>query len=405
MAKFPTFYRGYDPTATTNVIQRAQLLQMIQEGEFVDFVGAKIYSESAPDVALYPKLAWFTWHKLLSGNPTGEEYYWDGVTWTPNTIKDGSLTGDAFADGSIGLNKLESPGIGNALKFIQVNVAGNGYQFSTVLDGISVNTIPYNKLVNAPTAGEVMYSTVGGVWTSIPFAGIFSSQLLTSELPVANITDIADQAAANDVICFTATGTSVALKQVVTLISNNTLATSKLVFAGLANKFLKVNATATDVTGVDTAFSVATIRGTAAQGVDGPKYTGAGPHIVPLDTKNDPNSIIKSLAANVFTLGVGVYELDLTVPIESANDSGGDTAMPMQIVLYKDTTVQDFVTFWTADDAQGNHAHYKGILTVTVEAPYKFFIDNPSTLGFYVGNAANITGRGEVYSQLVIRRL
>lgn len=403
--KFPTFVPGYDATADTSAIARSKLLQTVVEQEFVDEIGAVIYKDAAPDVALYPKLAWFTWHRTVSGAATGEEYYWDGTTWMAKKLKDGSLTGDAFADGSIGLSKLTPPGADYSLNVVQVNAAGNGFQFTTVINAIANNTIAWAKLINASAAGHVLYSGSGGVFISTSFSGLFASSLLAAGIPVANLVDLADEAAPNAVVCFPTPGGDASLKKIAELYEDSTIDPKKLILAGLAGKLIRVNATANGFTGADTAYSAAIVRGTANQGVDGPKYTGAGPHIVPLTTKNDPNSIVVSLTANVFKLGVGTYELEINIPIESANDSGGDDAMPMQICLYKDSTVIDYVTFWTSDDAQGTRASMKTILSVTEESSYKFMIDNPSTLGFYVGNAANITGRGEVYSQLSIRKL
>ena len=232
--KFPTFVPGYDATADTSAIARSKLLQTVVEQEFVDEIGAVIYKDAAPDVALYPKLAWFTWHRTVSGAATGEEYYWDGTTWMAKKLKDGSLTGDAFADGSIGLSKLTPPGADYSLNVVQVNAAGNGFQFTTVINAIANNTIAWAKLINASAAGHVLYSGSGGVFISTSFSGLFASSLLAAGIPVANLVDLADEAAPNAVVCFPTPGGDASLKKIAELYEDSTIDPKKLIRAGLS---------------------------------------------------------------------------------------------------------------------------------------------------------------------------
>ena len=404
MAIYQVLYRGFDPTASTAAISRAQLLQMVHEAQFVDYVGGVIYADSAPDVVTYPKLAWFIWHKTNSLVPTGETYYWDGSEWTPQTIKDGTLTGDAFADGSIDVVKIKTSLL-DALKILRVNSGGTSIEFVTLSSLLADNSIGLTKLANALTAGRVIYSGLGGVWQENSFASLFASQLGAAGIPVSQLYDNALAAAANDVVCFTAAGEFATLNQVKNLIANNTLPTNKLVLSGFAGKLVRVNAAGTDLEAADVSYKVATIKGTAAQGVDGPIYTGVGPHLIVLDSKNDPSSFVKALASSEITLGAGTYELDLVAAFDSKNDTSGDNAMAVQILLYAGVAIVDHVTVWTSEDANGTHFHYKGIVTPVADTVYKFMFYNVSGIPFHHGVAANVAGRGEVYSQLVIRKI
>ena len=310
---------GLDPTSIIGTLTNAQLLQMWMEGKFAPDVGGFVWAQTAPDVVTYPDLATSVWGKLNgSGVRTGEFFWYDGANWQPWELEDGSLTGDAFADQSIGIEKL-TPGA--ALQIPQVKpIAADGIQWVDPADIFGVNTIAVNKLAYAPDAGYVLWSSTGGVYTSALFSTLWANQFtaLTS-LPVSKLGDDLVNYAAGQVPTVTAPGNYFTPAYPDQLLRNGQVPTAKLQLgAATIGKTPVGNATGDDldwispITNSVALFNYGGPSGTAPQsvttgGLRTVQWTGT--------SEQDPAGIV-TLAANRFTFAsTGLYLIEATVPV------------------------------------------------------------------------------------------
>lgn len=267
---------GFDPTSLgAGSPTNAQLLQMVHEAQFADDIGGVIWSQTAPDTTTYPILARCRWGKLNGSNQrTGEFYYHDGTSWTLETPKIGTLTGDQFADGSIGIEKLEP---GTALYVLRTNAGATAVEWASVASLLAPNTVPLNSLVNAATNGYVLYSGVGGVWAATLFNTVADGWLAITNIPFTNLGDPNNVGAANQVPYLVATGGAAAFGYVDQLLRTGYVAPSKLSLVSLAGKLVKVNSAGTDFEGVDTTYYMRGTRTSAAvEALETALPTGAG---------------------------------------------------------------------------------------------------------------------------------
>jgi hypothetical protein len=159
------FDEGIDPTANTNPVTKADLLQLIRSAKPTDGQGIIIWSQTAPDVIANPELAWFLWGELDgSDEKTGVFYYYETASWQVLPLSDGNL----LANGSVPLSKLTTTGV-SALDIIQRNAANNAFVFVSVVNAIQNNSVPVSKLLGASNADNFVLMSLLGVraWTTI----------------------------------------------------------------------------------------------------------------------------------------------------------------------------------------------------------------------------------------------
>ena len=120
--RFPFFTPGFYPTTIVPTPSNSQLEQMVVEEGLADYAGVVVLADAAPDAVLYPDLVKCIWHKTVAGVKSGFFYYYNGTAWTPTKVSPGTLTGDSFADGSIGIEKIEP---GTPYYVPQTNAAGD----------------------------------------------------------------------------------------------------------------------------------------------------------------------------------------------------------------------------------------------------------------------------------------
>jgi hypothetical protein len=149
MPNTPQLFSSVDFTAFSPCITAGDFNLGWQQMTLLNSYGLVIYSPTAPNVGTYPGFAFFIWAQTspITGYPTGQFYYWNSnpaiLSWKALNTTDGSQ----LIAGSVPLSAL-NPGSGNALKVIQVNAGGNGFQFTPVGSLFSSNTIPLASLVN-----------------------------------------------------------------------------------------------------------------------------------------------------------------------------------------------------------------------------------------------------------------
>lgn len=185
---YPWIQEGLDLTTVVGVPSNSQLHQAIHEAKPSSTTGWVVWSEAAPDVVTYPDLARAIWGKLTGGARTGEFYWYNGADWYPWSVPPGSLTGDSFADQSINVSKLIP---GGSLQILRTKVVpANGTEWVDASSLFSPNIIALNSLANAPGAGYVIHSTVGGVWTQELFSTLWQGQFGQTDLPLIQIYDV-----------------------------------------------------------------------------------------------------------------------------------------------------------------------------------------------------------------------
>jgi hypothetical protein len=201
---YPWLQEGLDLTTVVGTPSNSQINQAIHEAKPSATTGWIVWAEAAPDVVTYPDLARAIWGKLTGGVRSGEFYWYNGADWYPWTIPPGSLTGDAFADGSISVMKLAP---GGSLQILRTKVVpANGVEWVDANSIFSANLIPVNSLANAPAAGYVLTSTTGGVWTQELFSTLWAGQFGQTSIPLIQIYDVDGTYLPNQVPYVAATG-------------------------------------------------------------------------------------------------------------------------------------------------------------------------------------------------------
>lgn len=148
------FIEGLDITGQS-LVSASQILQMIRAAQPNTDRGLVLNSGDYPDVATYPSLK-----RYLHTNPSEDNRIirtWSplGNAWEPIQQADASVTTDIIADNAVTFEKLVAPGVGNALKLMRANAAGDGYEFwalvfaanSIAITALAKGTGNANKLV------------------------------------------------------------------------------------------------------------------------------------------------------------------------------------------------------------------------------------------------------------------
>ena len=358
-------------------------------------LGIIIYQSTTPDVATYTEYATFLWINTT----TGELKYWNGTSWQ---LVSGFAT---IADASVTVAKL-SPTGGAALQLIRINAGGTAFEFVNPADLFSTNSLPLNRLVNAIGAGYVPYSDGSGVYTSSLLATLINTWLTTANIPNTRVIDVAGVGLPNQVAYIADTFNALSYGYVESLLRANQTPTNKLQYtAGLAGKWLKVNAGGTDIEGATEApggkAAVVKYTGVANTAPQTISTTGSL-QTMQFNAAVNPSSII-SLASNQITvLASGNYEIDFTTPVNRASASSAKI-----VVVLRDITGASSLVTATAWHPGGDGAqttiNLKHTLAVTANNVYEIQIITDQAID--LGIAANLGSLAETYQQLVIRKL
>lgn len=161
---WPFLTPGFYPTSVVGTPTNAQLEQMVVEAKPAANSGMVVYSDAAPDVVTYPDLAKAVWHKTTAGVRTGYLYYYNGTAWTPMKVSPGSLTGDSFADGSLGIEKLEP---GAPYQVPQTDASGLTVGWTNPVDLFNAGSFAWGKLALASGQDRFFVSGLGGTWSEV----------------------------------------------------------------------------------------------------------------------------------------------------------------------------------------------------------------------------------------------
>jgi len=357
-----------------------------------------VWSETAPDVVEYPDIALCVWGELAAGVPTGYFYTYNGVAWTAMKLVPGSIDGDSFANGTIGIDKLEP---GTPLYFLQTNAGGDGLQWGTIDTGIPNNSITPAKLQNAVGAGYIFRSGTGGVFTTV----LLQTAVENLSLPIATTKDTLGTGLANQVAYLPAKDGSLTFGYVETLLRDATIPTTKLQFSpSLKGKWLKVNAGGTDFDAYDSPIEVATFVDTTTAGGAPQGLLAATLTTVRLAAESSMPSWA-SVASSEITLTAGTYVIEAVVPVFPVQPSISDTLVGYVAWVEGSTTKKTANLFWeqaspfTDDAGKTLILYYKTTLAATTVCKLRAYFGLATNLGRATSLAA------EVYTQLKITRL
>lgn len=397
MASRNFLVEGLDLTGLPSDASNAQINQSIRESVPATDLGWHIKSESTPDVATYTEYATFLWTKPS----TDETKYWNGTSW--QLIRTQAI----IADATITIAKLIATG-GAAGDIIQVN-GSNGFSFTTIAASISANSIAANKLANAPGAGYILLSGVGGVFATATFDATADAWLASTSIPATQVYDLSGIGLPNQVAYITDTFNALTFGYADQLLRANNVTTDRLKFAaGSAGKFVKVNAGGTDfdyVTNVVTT-GAAALKYTVAKGTDGQAIVAASsPIVVEWTTLVDPASAAFATldtGTDQFTLLTGTYMLDISVPLNYA--ASGDQKFVIE--LYDVTGGTTLVTATQKVNSDGDHLllNIKHVLTIAA-ASNVYSVRVYTDINANLGLAANLSTYAETYQQMSILKV
>lgn len=315
MALYNWFSEGFDPTGSATCITRSQLLQMVHEAKPATGAFMGVLSDTAPDVVTYPDLAGAIWAETSGGNKTGNFFYYDGATWQPWKLQEGTLTGDLFGDHTIDINKLE---LGLAGYVLGINGAGTAVIYDLAVNFIQNGQLNWVKLQNASSAGKFLLSGGGGVFSEQTFSTEVVALIQDTLLPATHVYDELGTAVLDQVLASLGPGLQSTWKYADQLLRNNTVPNNKLVWgSSLAGKLLKVNSLGTDVEGV--AANVGSVAVFSYGGAAGsaPQLVAAGSAInVNFNITQSDTASLMTLAANQFKFNsTGTYLVRVVVPV------------------------------------------------------------------------------------------
>jgi len=408
MAIYQTFLPGYDPTSDTEAISRSNLNKIMNEGQFVDYIGPIVHAVAAPNVSLYPKLAFFIWHKLNADlTATRQLYIWDGMDWQPLKLSLGSITGDQIADGTISLAKLNADGLGVGY-ILRVGASGiEAVSFDTIMpDG----SVALAKLVAAGGADYLIVSVGAGSWSLSPAVNYLTSLFTANAamIPHTSIFDVNNSGSEKQVLGRSAgANAGVTWAYIETLLRANETPTNKLKFdASLKGKYLKGNAAGTDIEGATTAIAVGILKYTGVTNTPAQAIPAATETTVQWNSETDPNNAISSVSGSTYaiTLETGTYEIECTV---SALDLGAAATRGIVLMWRKLTgsVIQATQTAYIDDTSEDSISFTLRHVFAVTDATEDFDVRIYSTAAINLGKPLNVGTYVETYQTLVIRKL
>ena len=397
MASRNFLVEGLDLTGLPGDASNAQINQSIRESIPATDLGWHIKSEDTPSVATNSEYATFLWTKPS----TDETKYWNGTSW--QLIR----TQATIADGTIAISKLIATG-GAVGDIIQVN-GSNGFSFTTVAAAIAANSIAASKLSNAADAGYILLSGVGGVFATAVFDATADAWLATTNIPAAQVYDVAGVGLPNQVACITDTFNPLVFKYADQLLRANQVTTDRLKFAvGSANKYPRVNAGGTDFDYVVNPTTVGTsvLKYTVAKGTAGQAIVAASsPVVVEWTHLVDPaSSAFATLdtATDQFTLLTGTYLLDISVPFNYS--ASGDQKFVLELYDVTGGTTLVTATQKIGSDDDILLLNIKHVLTIAA-ASNVYSVRVYTDINCNLGLAANLSTYAETYQQMSILKV
>jgi len=158
-----------DPTTECGEVQwvsASQIQELVANIRPGDHIGFVWVSAVAPDTEAYPDFKKFIWIDLSLPWPYAMRFYnWQTFTWDQWQPPPNSWTGDFLIDGSVAIGKLNTGGLGNAKRIIQVDAQGVKFNFVFAKDAIDDGTFPIAKLAvpGGTPVGSYLTHVGGGV--------------------------------------------------------------------------------------------------------------------------------------------------------------------------------------------------------------------------------------------------
>ena len=405
MALIQFIVEGFDPTilGAEDCLTAAELLQMVHEAQPAAGIGAEVESDTAPDTTTYPVFKRFTWAKTSAGARTGEEYYWNGSAWTLKVPPAGSINGSSLMDGTVALAKLIPS---TAYYLMQMNAGGTAWAAVPVSSIFTTNLVPQNSIVNAAGADYIMYSGVGGVWSSVLFSTQLESTLAVIGVDIAIVKDTLGAGQVGQVVYESVADGTLGFSWVEDRLRANQTATSKINWGGAAaaGKLPLINSTGTDVT--PTAVTdilgtkAAVLRATAAAGTDGQQVNSTAVTTVTLNEEVDPSGIT-SLSANTFVLQTGTYTFDIVIPVAKSS-----TALKIKAELFDGTNVVAHASARLSGDTDEMPVCVKHVASIVGATTYSIRVRfDTASVDTLLGRAVNLDGLGEVYTQVLVTKI
>jgi hypothetical protein len=409
MALIQFIVEGFDPTilGAEDCITPAELLQMVHEAQPAAGIGAEVESDTAPDTTTYPVFKRFTWAKTSAGARTGEEYYWNGSAWTLKVPPAGSINGSSLMNGTVTLAKLTPS---TAYYLMQMNAGGTAWTSVPVSSIFTTNLVPQNSIVNAAAADYIMYSGVGGVWSSVLFSTQLESTLAVIGVDIDIVKDTLGAGVVGQVVYESAADGSLGFSWVEDRLRANQTATSKINWgAANASKYPRVNSTGTDVdyvTAADiTAVRVAILKATAAAGAAAQAIGSTGPVTIEFNAITPSSGSFATLSSNQVTLPAGSYLFDADIPIHGLQAAG--TLVQVQLYNVTSSSVEATASATRTIDGDYSLINLKHYVAPVVSTTYllRIYVNTAHATQDTLGLPVNLNSLGEVYSQVSILKL
>ncbi len=232
---YPFWVTGFNAISVVGTPTNAQLDLMLSDSRPNTTIGVTVWSDSAPDVVVYPDLIRCRWGKTSAGVPTGDFYYHNGTTWKLEEAT--AVDGAKLINASVPITKLSAVG-GSPYDLIQVNAAGTGFQF--------VSQLSYDKLDDGGSSDSVLFWTAAdNLWAAVNWAVIFEERLVNSTIKQDQIKDSDGVGSAFQVPYLTATNGRCTWGWADELLRAGSVAPSKIEFDNTkTGKLLALNTTA-----------------------------------------------------------------------------------------------------------------------------------------------------------------
>lgn len=431
---------GFDPTSLgTTVPSNSQLLQMVQEARPAPLTGMVIEADLAPDVVTYPDKATSIWHLTVAGVRTGYLYYYNGTAWTPMKVSPGTLTGDAFADNSINIDKLE-PGVPYYVP--QTNGTATDVVWVSAASLFGMNSFATGKLSYASGQDYFMMSDVAGAWSGYTktiaankisqaanavrvttFSDINDDGIMIGKAADNTIQTISHQqypetligslnpltaTAATDKVLVLDTSAAAGAKAVAVELSN-LLPPSGVAAGTYSNVTVTVGANGL-VTNISSGaaptsvFKAAVYHYEAAAGGLSQDIFASAKTVVQLNASYDPDGVCTVPAANKLKFAAtGTYLVDFTAPVRRG---ANPAKLAFSFENVSDTVVVASAGIELASAGYSGMVRLTQVVVVTdVTKEYEFFVTADTGTTSKMGDPANSGTLKERYQQVSILRI
>jgi hypothetical protein len=218
MATRNFYVPGIDPDSVSPwPASQADMEVMFRQMTPASDLGMCIQQSGVPSVISYSELATFLWLKTT----TGELHYYDGSGWekvrATTSVATADITG--VLDGFTGMG---------ALKVLRRNAGNTAYEWVTLSTAITTNVVNPSSIVNAPGAGYVLQSDVGGVYEHALFSTMWQGQFGLTAIPLIQIYDVDGTTTAGQVLRSNGHTEAISASYVEDLLRDNSTPVKKL---------------------------------------------------------------------------------------------------------------------------------------------------------------------------------